>query len=78
MTFKCILAPVNLVSMATNRHVPLFYTLLLKFKLVSHVTSVKIYGVERWIIAHQGVLQLITEELHSLLGKKYCLTKSAL
>jgi len=56
--------------MTTNRHVLLFYTLLLKFKLVSHFIGVKIYGVKRWIIAHQGVLQPFTEELHSLLGKK--------
>ena len=35
----CILAPENLVSMAKNKFVLLFYTLLLKLKLVSHFLS---------------------------------------
>ena len=35
----CILAPENLVSIATNKCVLLFYTLLLKLKLVSHFLS---------------------------------------
>ena len=48
------LAPVNLVSMATNRRVLPFYILLLELKLVSHITCIKIYGVERWFIAHHA------------------------
>ena len=35
----CILAPINLVSMATNKHTLLFYFLILKLKLVSHFLS---------------------------------------
>ena len=62
--------------METNRHVLVFYTLLLKLKLVSRFTCDKIYGVEWRFIAHQRVLQPFTEELHSLSGKKYCLAKS--
>ena len=34
VTCLCILAPVNLVSMATNQLAMLFYTILLKLKLV--------------------------------------------
>ena len=39
VTHLCILAPENLVSMATNKCVLLFYTLLLKLKLFSHFLS---------------------------------------
>ena len=28
------------------------------------------YGIERWFIAHQGVPQPFTKELHALLGNK--------
>jgi len=38
VTCLCILAPENLLYMATNRCVSLFYTLLLKLKLVGHFT----------------------------------------
>ena len=36
VTYLRILAPENLVSMATNKFILLFYTLLLKLKLFSH------------------------------------------
>jgi len=39
VTCLCILAPENLVSMATSKCILLFYTLLLKLKLVSHFLS---------------------------------------
>jgi len=39
LTCLCILAPENMVSMATNRCVLLFYTILLKLKLVTHLLS---------------------------------------
>ena len=39
MTCLCILAPENLVSMITNKSTFLFYTLLLKLKLVCYFLS---------------------------------------
>ena len=39
MTCLCFLAPENLASMAKNRCVLLFYTVLFKLKLVSHLLS---------------------------------------